>query len=49
MTHPFLVNLLLALAWVALTGQFTPINLFTGFILGYVALWLMKLSPPITP
>lgn len=49
MTHPFLINLLLALAWVALTGQFTPVNLFTGFILGYVALWLLyRLTGPTT-
>jgi multicomponent Na+:H+ antiporter subunit E len=41
MTHLFLINILLALAWVALTGQFTPRNLFTGFVLGYAALWLL--------
>jgi multicomponent Na+:H+ antiporter subunit E len=36
----FLVNILLALAWAALTGQFTPINLAFGFLLGYLTLWL---------
>jgi multicomponent Na+:H+ antiporter subunit E len=41
MSHLFLINLLLALAWVALTGQFTPLNLGVGFIVGYVALWLL--------
>jgi multicomponent Na+:H+ antiporter subunit E len=35
-----LLNLLLALAWVALTGQLTPINFGFGFALGYLLLWL---------
>ena len=34
----FLLNLLLALAWILLTGDFGPINLCIGFILGYFAL-----------
>lgn len=38
----FLLNILLALAWTALTGQFDPINFMSGFILGYLALWLMQ-------
>lgn len=33
----FLLNLLLALAWVALTGIFTPSNFLAGFVLGYFA------------
>jgi multicomponent Na+:H+ antiporter subunit E len=33
-----LLNVLLALAWVALTGQYTAINLLAGFMLGYVLL-----------
>jgi multicomponent Na+:H+ antiporter subunit E len=41
MIQLFLINLLLALVWVALTGEFTPTNLLTGFILGYVILWLL--------
>ncbi|NPV87695.1 MAG: Na+/H+ antiporter subunit E [Anaerolineae bacterium] len=36
----FLVNLLLALAWVALTGSFQPVDLLFGFLLGYGVLWL---------
>lgn len=36
----FLLNVLLALAWVALTGQFTPANLLIGFLLGYGMLWV---------
>lgn len=37
-----LVNLLLALAWVALTGQLTPINFGFGFAVGYLLLWLAR-------
>jgi multicomponent Na+:H+ antiporter subunit E len=36
------INILLALLWSALTGQFTLENLFTGFILGYVVLYLLR-------
>jgi len=35
-----LLNVLLALAWVALTGQLTPINFVFGFAVGYLLLWL---------
>jgi multicomponent Na+:H+ antiporter subunit E len=38
----FLLNILLALAWVALTGQFTAGNLAIGFILGYLVLMLTR-------
>ncbi len=37
-----LLNVLLALAWVALTGQFTPANLALGFALGYIMLWVAQ-------
>ena len=37
-----LLNLLLALVWVALTGQVTLGNLFGGFVLGYLVLWLTQ-------
>ena len=40
----FLSNVLLALAWLALTGQFTPINFLMGFVLAYISLWLMPHS-----
>jgi multicomponent Na+:H+ antiporter subunit E len=36
----FMLNLLLSLAWMGLTGQFTPANFIIGFILAYVLLWL---------
>lgn len=35
-------NVLLALAWGVLTGQFTPVNLAFGFVLGYVMLWIAQ-------
>jgi multicomponent Na+:H+ antiporter subunit E len=38
----FLLNVLLAMAWTALTGQFTPMNFLLGFTLGYVTLWLTQ-------
>mgnify|MGYP005850516963 CR=1 FL=1 len=31
----FLLNILLAMSWIALTGTFTPTNLIIGFVLGY--------------
>jgi multicomponent Na+:H+ antiporter subunit E len=40
----FLLNLLLALAWMALTGQFDPLNFAAGFIFGYLLLRLLR--PP---
>jgi len=35
-------NLLLALAWAALTGQFTPVNLAIGFALGALVMWFAQ-------
>ena len=34
----FVWNLMLALAWVAMTGGFAPQNFVLGFLLGYVIL-----------
>lgn len=36
----FVLNLLLAMAWLLLTGQFTPINFVFGLGLAYGLLWL---------
>ena len=36
----FVLNLFLSLAWIGLTGDFTPINFVIGFLLGYLILWL---------
>ncbi len=38
----FLLNLLLAIAWIALTGAFTPTNLLFGFGLSYLLLWATR-------
>ncbi|MCG8349205.1 MAG: Na+/H+ antiporter subunit E [Chloroflexales bacterium] len=38
----FLLNLLFALTWVALTGQFGPLDLAFGFALGFGLLWLAR-------
>ncbi len=32
----FVLNILLALAWLALTGEWTPLNFFIGLVLGYI-------------
>lgn len=34
-------NILLAIAWTALRGEFSLANLFTGYLLGYVLLWAL--------
>lgn len=36
------INIMLALVWSALTGQFTLGNLITGFLLGYVILYFLR-------
>jgi multicomponent Na+:H+ antiporter subunit E len=35
-----LLNVLLAIAWAALTGSFQPVDLLFGFALGYLVLWI---------
>lgn len=37
-----LLNLLLALTWMALTGQFDPINFIAGFLISYLLLRLVR-------
>lgn len=36
----FVLNLLIALAWLGMTAEFTALNLFAGYVLGYFALWI---------
>ncbi len=38
----FLLNLLLAVAWAALTSQFTLAGLAIGFAVGFLALWVVQ-------
>jgi multicomponent Na+:H+ antiporter subunit E len=42
MTSFFLINILLALAWGAVTGSFSELNLAFGFVLGLGALYLIR-------
>ncbi len=42
MTRTVLVNILLALAWGAVTGSFTALNLLFGFIIAAIALWIIR-------
>lgn len=41
MVKQFLMNLLLAFIWVALTGTLIVSNFIFGFVLGFFILWLM--------
>lgn len=41
-TSLYAVNVILALAWAAVTGSFSVFNLFVGFVFGLVALWLIR-------
>ena len=38
----FLLNLLLAIAWAALTGTFTLTGLAIGYVVGFLALWVIS-------
>jgi multicomponent Na+:H+ antiporter subunit E len=38
----FLLNIMLTLVWVALTGSFSYINLFIGFIISFFVLWVIS-------
>lgn len=42
MSELFLINLVLALAWGAVTGSFTIVNLALGFGLSSAAMWLIR-------
>lgn len=39
---PFLWNILLALSWAALSGDFAPRTFVTGFVIGYAVLWISR-------
>ena len=40
--NSFAVNLMLALAWVALMGEVSAFHFFSGFALGFVVLWILQ-------
>jgi len=39
---PFAINLVLAVAWQALLGDFSLTGLLVGFVVGYLILWLLQ-------
>jgi len=42
MQKRFLMNVMLTLIWVALTGSFIYINMFIGFFISYFVLWIIS-------
>jgi multicomponent Na+:H+ antiporter subunit E len=46
MQKRFLLNIMLMLVWIALTGSFTYINLFFGFIISFFVLWIISRDSP---
>jgi len=42
MQKRFLLNVMLTLIWIALTGSFSFINFFIGFILSFFILWIIS-------
>jgi multicomponent Na+:H+ antiporter subunit E len=40
--NAFLINIVLALVWAGLLGRFDAVNLVLGFVVAYVALWLVR-------
>jgi len=37
-----LLNVLLAIAWMALNGRFTPVDMLFGYVLGFVLMWVIS-------
>jgi multicomponent Na+:H+ antiporter subunit E len=37
----FVMNILIALAWIGLTAEFSISNLIAGYVLGYFVLWII--------
>ena len=42
MQKRFLLNVMLTLIWIALTGTFTYVNFFIGFFISYFILWVLS-------
>ena len=42
MIRIFLINIMLSIAWAALLGEFSTVNMISGFVFGYFMLWLMQ-------
>ncbi|RJR30753.1 MAG: Na+/H+ antiporter subunit E [Desulfobacteraceae bacterium] len=45
----FLLNILLSLAWILLTAQFSMFNLFIGYLLGFGVLWIIQYRKDAVP
>lgn len=43
----FVWNIMLALAWTALSGDFSGMNFMAGFIFGYIALMILQKQVPV--
>ena len=46
MQKRFLTNIILTLIWVALTGSFSYVNLFMGFVISFFVLWIISMDSP---
>lgn len=44
MRTPFLMNLLLAFVWLALSGNFSLANTIFGFLLSFTIMWIISLN-----
>jgi len=44
MKTPFLMNLLLAFIWLALSGNFSLINFLFGFLMSFAIMWIISLN-----
>lgn len=42
MVQHFIMNVLIALLWMALTGDFVPVNFGFGFVIGFFILWVIE-------
>ena len=40
--NPFVVNILLAVAWITFFGSFTPLTVVSGFVVGSVVIFLLQ-------
>ena len=48
MKNQFLLNILLAIAWMLLSGEVTAENFIEGLIIGYLILWISKSALGVT-
>jgi multicomponent Na+:H+ antiporter subunit E len=46
MQKRFLLNVMLTMIWIALTGSFTYVNLMIGFVLSFFVLWVISRDSP---